>query len=336
MLSEEGQDLMKIGDRLLYTISVRGRMSHSSVRRAFDWLYELDDDTGKAAFWRFRRNEAIRTLETLGHIEVDAQPQEVSVSVTPPAIAVLPERGLPHGVLVGSRLPKSIERLAAAAKRAGLGWEVSVQPREPHLYATRINLIADTFDDLASFAKEQRLDCGEIPSAWSILHLAGSLDDYMRTLTPENLDSLNWDREDFDPKSLSFGKVLQEAAVTLGKYIDPIRGTALYVLRQAGMMARVEATWGRLAVMHSMACDALIYDTHAGALAVPISIPLPKLLGRALCLCSGFVPLEMTDIEFPKFRAKGKVYQRIPLRVAESVAVKIKQRLAFSPFLKLT
>ena len=324
---------MSVGDQLLYTITARGRMSYLSVKRAFDCLYEFSDEMHNDESWKFRRNKAIRTFEALGHIEIDAPPQGITtVAVTPPAIVVLPERGLPHGVLVGSRLPKDIERLLAAARRAGLGCAVSSQPSAPHLYPTRISLVADNCNDLAAFAKAQGLDYGEIPSAWAILHLAGSLDDFWESFMPENLISLNWDREDFDPKLRSFRKVLQKAAVVLSKFIDPVRGIPRYVLSQAGRTAFVEPAWGRLAVLHAITCDVLIYDTHAGALAVPISVPLPKLLGRALCLCSGFVPIEMDGIEFPNFRATGKVYQRVPLRIAEGVAAKLQQRLVFRPF----
>jgi hypothetical protein len=307
-------------------------MTRCSVKRAFDSLHELNDEINDAEFWRFRRNEAISVLETLAHVEYDSRPHQKTVTVAPSAIALLPERGLPHGLLVGRRLPREIDRLAAAAKKSGLGWLVRTQPCESNFYPVRISLVAETFDDMATFANAHALGFTKIPAAWSILRFAGTLDDYSNSLTPEDMSGLNWDREDFDPKALTFRKFLRQDTTVLSKYIHPTRRTTEYVLRQAGVATRVHPAWGRFALMHAMACDVLTYDLQASVLAVPITTPLPKLLARSLCLCSGLVPLEMDGMDWPVSCDKAKIYQRVPLSVAQIVAAKLKQRLTLRNF----
>jgi hypothetical protein len=278
-----------------------------------------------------RKGESAEALLVLGRAD-PGDDAEVTVAVTRPAIAVLPERGLPRGVFVGRRLPRGFESLSAAAKKAGIDCEIHSQPRGSNVYPARLSLLADSFDDLATFAKAQGLDCAEIPAAWSILHLAGSLDDYSRTLTPEDLSSLNWDREDFDHKALSFSRLPQQDVVVLSRYTHPSRRTMFHVLNQIGTTARVEPEWGRFAVMSAMAHNVLIYDSRACALAVPITMPLPKLLARSLCLCSGFMPLEMDGIDWPGSGVKARVYTRVPLSIAYIVTAKLKQQLTFHGF----
>jgi hypothetical protein len=320
---------MSVGDRLLYAISARGAMSWVWVKRAFDCLHEADNELRNEESWRYRRRDAISVLENLAHIEFDTRPQRMTVAVTSPAIAVLPGLGLPRGVLVGARTRAGIDRLSAAAKRAGINWEVRSQHGDSNFYPACISLLAETINDLKAFAASERLDCAEIPPAWSILHFAGSLDDYIGTLQPEDLTSLNWDREDFDPDALFFRKLLRKDTAVLSRYTHPTRRTRLYVLRQAGRTVRVEAEWGRFALMSALAHDVLVYDAQAFALTIPITMPLPKLLARSLCLCSGLLPCEVDGIHWPGSRVKARVYRRVPLSIAELIAKKLQQRLAF-------
>ncbi len=319
---------MSIGDRLLYAVSARGAMSWVSVKRAFDCLHEADSELHNEEFWRYRRRDAVSVLENLAHVEFDTRPQDMTIAVTSPAIAVLPGLGLAHGVLVGARSPAGIDHLSVAAKRAGIIWEVRPQRDDSSFYPTCISFIAETINDLMAFAASERLDCGETPPAWSILHFAGSLDEYIGTLMREDLTSLNWDREDFDPDALFFRKLLRQDSVVLSRYTHPTRRTRVHVLRQAGATTRVEGDWGRFALMRALARDVLLYDPQAFSLAVPITMPLPKLLARSLCLCSGLLPSEVGSL-WPGSRMKARVYRRVPLSIAELIANKLQQRLVF-------
>jgi hypothetical protein len=318
---------MSAGDQLLYAISARGAMSWVSVRHAFDCLHEGQSDVHDEEAWRYRRRDAVTVLENLAHVEFDTRRQRMIVVATPPAIAVLPGLGLPRGVLVGARSPSGIERLALAAKHTGIGWSVRSQHRDKNFSPACISLVAETIGDRMVFARAERLDCAEIPAAWSILYSAGSMDEYLGTLATEDLNSLNWEREDFDPTALFFRKSPRNDTVMLSRYTHPARRTRLCVLRQAGVTARVDPDWGRYAVMRALARNVLAYDAEAFALAIPITMPLPKLLARSLCLCSGLLPLEVAGIHWPGSTVKARVYRRVPLSMAELIAKKLQQQL---------
>jgi hypothetical protein len=318
---------MNVGDRLLYALSARGAMSWTSVKRAFDCLHEEQNDLHSEEFWRYRRRDAVTVLENLAHVEFDTRPQCMTVTVTSPAIAVLPGLGLAVGVLVGARSPAGIDHLSQAARRAGITLDVRQQQGDSTFYPTCVSLTAETINDLAAFAASQNLHFSEMPPAWSILHFAGSLDDYLASLQPEDLANLNWEREDFDPDALFFRRTRRQDRVVLSRYTHPARRTKLHVLHKEAATTRVDADWGRFALMHELAQDVLLYDPQEFTLAIPITMPLPKLLARSLCLSSGFLPAEVGGVHWTGSRVKARVYRRVPSAIAERVALKLHQRL---------
>jgi len=321
---------MTIGDCLLYAISARGHMPWPAVKRAFDCLYEPLNDAGDPGPLRYRRGETIRTLENLAHVEFDNRSQQMRIAATPPTIAILPGRGLPKGVLTGARSQAQIERLSATARRTTVLFDVQKQTWNPHLYPSRISLAADNLDELMAFALDQGLQCTATPAAWSIVNVAGSLDDYMRTLLPAHQSSLNWEREDFDPQTLSFDHIRRQDNTLLSRYTHPTRRYRLHVLYQEGTGSLVDAEWGRFAALRAIERNVLAYDSLTFQFVVPVAVPLPKLLARALCLCSGFVPSGPNEVipANPGLR----VYHRVPLSLAQAIADKLAQHLEFRQF----
>ena len=85
--------------------------------------------------------------------------------------------------------------------------------------------------------------------------------------------------------------------------------------------------WGRFAVLKSAGKQVLVYDETNGDLAVPESVPLPRLLARGLTLCSGVPP--MPEGGTPSLSSGGKgrrtVYRGVSPDVLRTVAGKLAQ-----------
>lgn len=316
---------MSIGDRLLYAISARGSMSWASVKRAFDCVHEDSSELHDEESWKYLRRNAITVLENLAHVEFDARSQRIAV--TSPGVAILPGRGLAIGVVVGARSPAGISDLSTAARRAGIACEIRGQLGDSDFYPSCITLIADGVPDLAAFAASHSLAFSVTPPAWSILHFAGSIDQYMELVQPEDLTNMNWGREDFDPEALFFRLGQRNDHVVLSRYTHPARRTRLHVLYEREESTRVEPDWGRFVLMRRLGHDILLYDPQELTLAAPITMPFPKLLARSLCLCSGLLPTEVGGKHWPGSQMKARVYRRIPPAIAELVAAKLQQRL---------
>jgi hypothetical protein len=321
---------MSVGDRLLYALSARSELGWSSIKRIFDSLYEADGVVTDVTPLRYRRADVVRTLDSLGHVEFYPRQGQVKAVVACPAIALLPGRGLPTAVVVGARSPSSVEQLRVTAKQRGVILKVQSQVCDPRLHPSRISLIADDLEQLLALSEMQGLHCANSPVAWSILQATASLDDYLTTLVPEHLGGINWEREDFDPDALYFKRYRREDGTLLSRYTHATRRTRLHIFYRDGVGSVIDPDWGRFALLHAVSRNVLSYDAELFRFAVPVTIPLPKLFARALCLCSGLVPA--VENQTPLQQTHGimaRVYDRVPLHIAKLVAEKLGQGLEF-------
>jgi len=316
---------MMVGDRLLLALSARREMSWAALKHAFDWLHKAEGQSADSWSLRLRRGEVVRALDSLGHAEFDSRSQRMRIVVTRPALAVLPGNGLPTSVLTGARSPESVERLSAAAQANGIVVDVQPQMYDADSHPSRISFLAEDPGQLVAFAQAQGLLCAATPPAWAILQLAGALQAYLDALLPEDLAGMNWEREDFDPETLRFSERFQPVEPCLSRYTHSVRRARLYVLHGTGSAWRVDPDWGRFAVLKAVRNDLLAYDENSSIFSAPVTVPLPKLLSRALCLCSGWAP---SATAAGARTSAARLYYRIPIEVARIVAERLGQRLA--------
>jgi hypothetical protein len=70
------------------------------------------------------------------------------------------------------------------------------------------------------------------------------------------------------------------------------------------------------------------YDKQAYRLAVPTTVPLPRLLARAVALCTGIAPVETPLIdEVLKKRIPCHVYSAVIPAIADILSAKLRQKL---------
>src|SRR5262249_31435723 len=144
--------------------------------------------------------------------------------------------------------------------------------------------------------------------------------DWLRT------DRLNWEARHFDIERLQFSLHNSDEEVQLIKYIHHSRQYPIYYLWRTTESARIDPDWGRFFILKMAGRNVLHYDRMGSAVVLPATIPLPKLLARALCLCSGLVPsivpraaVANSAVSVPLFR----VYPSVPLEFAQIVAGKL-------------
>lgn len=322
---------MTPGDRLLYTVSAKEDLSWSSFKKLFELLCGSQlastdlEDAGLA------RYETARGFDALGHVELDLG-SSLRIYAAPRALALLPMSGIPEAVLAGARSPRSIDEWRERAHRYGsrLELEVHSQKDGSGKFPSRVSVKGETREDLRSFATAIGADFQEIPAAWRILTFAGTLSEFLAGSEWRPFDKLNWEERQFNPEELRFSPAMADGETTLIKYIHPSRQYPIYFLRRGAEAARTDPDWGRFAILSSAGRNVIHYDRCSGALLVPASIPLPRLLGRTLCLCSGLVPrlvrgslLFNSQVASPLMR----LYANIPGEFARIVAEKLNQQL---------
>jgi hypothetical protein len=319
------------GDRLLYTLSAKVDLSWSSFKKLFELLcgpHLAPADLEDAGLARY---ETARGFDALGHVELDLG-SSLRIYAAPPALALLPISGIPEAVFAGARSPRSMDEWRERAHLYGSRLELDVQLQKDGSgkFPSRVSVKAETRDDLQSFANDIRVDFQGIPASWRILNFAGSLSEFLADSEWQRFEKQNWEERQFNPVELRFSTALAAGQTTLIKYIHPSRQYPIYFLRRGAEAARTDPDWGRFAILSGANRNVIHYERCCGSLLLPASIPLPRLFGRALCLCSGLVPrlipgslIADSEVTSPLMR----LYANIPREFAQVVAEKLNQQL---------
>lgn len=328
--------MSETSEKLLYVISAKKELAWLSFKETFDCLYNLEtrvreESTEKDGI-KNQRLQAIRALDSLGHCDFNFSEDRSKnkVYAAPPVLLRLPCAGFPQAILAGARSPVTIQQLSDACQSAGsrINLEIKEQASQSLLIPKRVALQAEDVRELEAIASSLGIPFIETPSAWSLLHFSASIDDYLATLKSSNDPELNWKRETFDPNSLQF-KTLEKTDhnIRLARYNHPSRNTKTCYLWQDEMCTEIELDWGRYAVLKALRRNVPIYDKRRFTMAVPASANLPRLLERALTLCSGYAATYVKKLPHDPQIQGFKLFSAIPPQIAEMTAAKLGQTL---------
>lgn len=322
-------------DTLLYVLSARGEMSWPEFKKVYDYLHTihvLPNELGETNI-RFSRSQAARALDSLGHCDLDFSKESQRIYAAPPVLARLPRTGIPQAVLAGARFPQTIPKLVEACKAANRRVKLIVdgQPGGRGLEPARVIIQADYAKDIAGFACKLGIKFEKEPPAWLTLNFSASVDEYERTLRWSVMRELNWLRKDFSFDSLSYaGLQRQGDGVRLSRYANPVNNLPQYLIWKDGQCAEVDRDWGRYLALREAGVQVITYDPQRFLFAVPKSVPLPRLVARALTLCSGYLPrfIKAGGGTLTGSNWMGlAVYQDVPPQVAQLAATKLGQEM---------
>lgn len=328
--------MSETSEKLLYVISAKKELAWLSFKQTFDYLYNIEtgvreENTDKDGI-KNKRFQVIRTLDSLGHCDFNFSDDRSKnkVYAAPPVLVRLPCAGFPQAILAGARSPNTIQQLSDACQSAGdrINLEIQEQASELALIPKRVAVQAEDVRELGAIASSIGISFIETPSAWSLLHFAASIDDYLATLKWSNDSELSWKNQTFELSSLQF-KTLEETDnnIRLGRYNHPSRNTKSYYFWQDGICTEIDLDWGKYAVLKALRRNVLIYDKRTFIMAVPASANLPRLLERALTLCSGYAATYIKRLpHYPQIQG-FKLFSAIPPQIAEMTAAKLGQTL---------
>ncbi|XZO02488.1 MAG: hypothetical protein ACM65L_01455 [Microcoleus sp.] len=328
--------MSETSEKLLYVISAKKELAWLSFKETFDYLYNLEtglreENTDKDGI-KNKRLQAIRALDSLGHCDFyfsdDRSKNKVYAASS--VLVRLPCAGFPQAILAGARSPNTIKQLSDACQSAGdrINLEIKEQASELGLIPKRVAVQAEDVRELGAIASSLGIPFIETPSAWSLLHFAASIDDYLATLKWSNDPELNWKRETFQPNSLQFKTIEKtDNNIRLARYNHPSHNTKICYFWQDEMSTKIDLDWGRYAVLKALRRNVLIYDKRTFTMAVPARANLPRLLERALTLCSGYAATYVKKLPHDPQIQGFKLFSAIPPQIAEMTAAKLGQTL---------
>jgi hypothetical protein len=322
-------------DTLLYVMSSDQQMTRQRYRAVYDTLHRrrLQGVAARPADTSRVRWETLNFMEALGHCETSRENDRWSVRVAPTVLTRLPLSGSPLAVLAGHRTPGTVVRLADVARNRGLVVEMETQAAATPLVPTRVTVRSPDGASLASFAEALSIAYQSEPAAWLCANASPNLDEYVANAAWATRQTLNWSHQFFDPATLVFElETRAEATFVLRRYWHPVQVRPVYELRKADgtRVHDVDPDWARYCVLRATDTPVLAYDARRFILAVPSAAPPPRLLARALSLCSGFAPVATSTCTITGLGARHseyRLYRSVPPEVAGLVGQKLGQPL---------
>ncbi|MEG3909642.1 hypothetical protein QT979_17340 [Microcoleus sp. w2-18bC1] len=328
--------MSETSEKLLYIISAKKEVTWLSFKETFDYLYNLEtgvreENTDKDGI-KNKRFQVIRALDSLGHCDFNFSDDssKSKAYAAPPLLVRLPSAGFPQALLAGARSPTTIQQLSDACQSVGnhINVEIQEQASELGLIPKRVAVQAEDVRELQAIASSLGIPFIETPSAWSLLHFAASIDDYLATLKWANAPELNWKHQTFEPDSLQFKTIKEtDTNIRLSRYSHPSRNTLSYYHWRDRFCTEIDLDWGRYAILKALRRNVLIYDKRRFTMAVPASANLPRLLERALTLCSGYAATYVKKLPHDPQIQGFKLFFAIPPQIAEMTAAKLGQTL---------
>lgn len=274
-------------DQLLWALSGHRGLDWAHFRGAFEELfadYLADDDADRPEVARF---SAALMLDALGHAEAYLSAAPWRIVAAPPVLAELPLPGLPRAVLCGARTPSTAGDVRQAVATVGSQLRLIETQPQNSLAPTVIEFVADSTEQLERLATALNIRRAAYPAALAIAAASAGVNEYVAQLEWSTTPEPNWKRSVFDPRTGRFGFAHRDIPdPRLVRYEHPIAGRR-FKLWRGDRSAAVELLWGRYAVLAELQISIVRYDDLTVTALVPRAAPLPRLLARALTLCSG-------------------------------------------------
>lgn len=307
---------MKANELLLW-LSARREGSWQQFRQAVEELHSSDTEANGEDNDEFPLHQQLRlNLERLAHVEFFAASCEDGWRITPPILAALPIAGGVRGVLCGARSPALRERVLRASEK--LDCKTLDLLGVPEV----IRVFAPDASALEQVSTLTGLHFQPDAPLTILSHLPPCDPPSRGRSTSEFPQGADWSIHEFDAVNLAWRKIERRDVqrVHFGvlrflihfqrpRYFLLWRGVTFEMPRAVALYALLRRH--RRAVVH--------YNTEVAALSVPAICRPPRLLERALVLCSGLPPT---------YEAARLTYADVPLEIAHLAAQLLRQPIA--------
>ncbi len=305
-------------NELLLWLSARGEGSWRQFRAGVDELHASDEDESNGEQTvEFSIHQRLRqSLECLGHVEFFARECEDGWRVAPPTLAIRQIDAQFVGLLCGARTTELLDRLKAHA--GGCQIERTQLPTTPD----RLRVLAESAEALERLAKDARLHVQHESPLAILMHIP-RINLPSRESADEFPVGTDWIIHEFDARELRWQEVnrqhCQRAQRGLFRFRDRFQ-MRFYFSRRDAATQKIGRGVGIFQAIRAARRGVLAYTRERRELRFPAICRPPRLLERALALCSGTPPI------FEDSNAH-LVYHEVPSNIAALAAELLRQPL---------
>lgn len=318
------------GNLLLYSVSGKREVSWPVFKRMFDMLAGMELVRYENA--ALSRNLVLRAFGTLGHWEILNERDGLRIAIAPSCLSRLPTSNS-LAVLCGSRSAETIDRVRTVASKCNVTVEITSHPGPLSvLLPDRVLLRGPDDSHLYECAMSLGITLAVSPPAYALASESATMHQIEASLEWKQIPELNWSCADFDPEHNCFLRMKEgRSSFRLTRYLDPQKNLFRYYIWDSDMCAEIDVDWGRYLALHRSGFNVLYFDPGKHLLALPKSLPLPRLLARAVGLCSGSSPRTLTSSSDGGL-TNFVIYELVPHCVADLAAAKLGQELFSTTF----
>jgi hypothetical protein len=322
-----------MSDLLLYALTTFGALDISRFNIIFGEVVDAvaNDFLDNFSFSQARM-QTLRFLDALGHCDYDYD--TYTLCICPPTLVLLPSYGLPKAVLTGARSPSLLMTIKSFIRDHSQSIEYSAVQQAARMLPLPFSIFiqASSKDLMRELASSARLAFDSDPACWKLLLFSAGIDSVRASLTFMQRAEIGWGRRYFSSRLLRFERTTENLnEIRLIEYTDPVTQQKRHLLWSGDSSADVDRDWGRFLILNERKRDILLYDERRFSLAIPKTVPLPRILARALVLCSGTVPVEVNlinhHIKTLPSQCMLHVYDGVAGVIAKRIAERVGQNL---------
>ncbi len=256
-------------------------------------------------------------LESLGHVEFFAHECQDGWRVAPPTLALRDVGNKTVGIICGARTRQLEEKLQLATSTEYQFEQQSIADGPDRLFVQSDNpMCLERCAAAIGLHIQQNAPCA------ILMHLP-QIGPPNKTASETYPVGSDWIIHHFHPGKLKWEKIERKMAEKVLNGFFRFRGpyaSPRYFLRWAGVIKESSRGVGVYVALRNANRSVLTYTESNGKLRLPSICRPPRLLERALVLCSGLLPIY--DIETGQL-----IYHDIPANIARLAAQLLRQRL---------
>ncbi len=325
------------GNILLSFLSLKGTTTAQDFYAAFEFLHSkyFGNKTRSANFnYSKIKKASLNFYDYLGYLDYEYETK--SIVVNPPQLIFIPANKGRKVLLIGGRDASLVNAIISTAPKHNLQVEIirQFQSNEDLLLPDAITIKSfgssrEKFGEknLIAFANELKIkfSSGDLIQVGLQL-FCSDIEDYEKDLFANketNLTYEDWARYLFNEETLQLDK-------SFTANFDKNFSLLEYRLRPWEFYHRlwlnqkcydIDKNWGKYVALKHHKKNVILYDSKKEKVAIPLALPLPRLLAESIMLLSGLAPI-YANIQGKSFR----IYENIPSVFIQNLFSKLKQK----------
>ncbi len=334
------KDLSGYNGLLVNFLTVKGECSSKDYFEAFESVYQEmfgpeEIESHPIELSRLKR-WSLNYLDYMGILDYEYSTKKIVVN--PPQFLLIPTESGRKVLLIGGRTPELVQKLKAEVKKEErLSLRIESQDVSLSSFILPPTVTITGYDEKDGISIERNLK--KIAEACSIsfnpdkfqqfrlAEFSGDIHEYKNQLTTdERFDDSGWPARIFNVDQLRFipidtqniDKSFSLVEYRLTEY------SFKYRLWMDGHPYVINKNWGRYMILNQSRKEVIFNDREKDIVAIPATLPLPRLISEAITLFSGKAPKRLF-LEIDGINTWFNIYQNIPPIFASNYFKKVGQ-----------